>query len=195
MKEAETANTILIMHGGPATGKTTIGKRLALSLGIPYFSKDGVKEPIFDCVGCPTAWETDGPLSGRKMDDASIVILLYLIEEHIRAGCSCVIDSTFQARNTPALLALKSQHSFTPIQILCRAEAGELARRYRRRAETGERHPGHLDRMLSDRFDAKAVERAFQPLDIGGHVITVDTTEFTEEDYRGLLQSIEQLAN
>jgi len=53
---------IFIMQGGPATGKTTVGQRLARSLKIPYFSKDGVKEPIFDDVGCPVAFETDEPL-------------------------------------------------------------------------------------------------------------------------------------
>ena len=186
----EVTNTIFIMQGGPATGKTTVGQRLAQSLRIPYFSKDGVKEPIFDCVGCPTAWEADGPLSGRKMDDAAIVILFYLIEAQLQAGCSCVIDSTFQARHTPSLLELKSRYPFTPVQILCRTERTELARRYQRRAELGERHPGHLDQNLFDNFDADAMERIFKPLDIGGHILTVDTTDFTDADLSELLKSI-----
>jgi predicted kinase len=149
-------NTIIIMQGGPATGKTTLGKRLAASLELPYFSKDGVKEPIFDHVGCPTEWETDHPLSGRKMDDAANAILFYLMETQLQAGCDCVIDSTFAAQHVPALLALKSRNPFTPIQILCRADAAELTRRHRRRAEGGERHPGHLDQRISDAFDAAA---------------------------------------
>lgn len=189
----EKTRAVIIMQGGPTTAKTTIGKQISKSLKIPYISKDGVKEPIFDHVGCPTAWETDDPLSGRKMDDASIAILFYLIEAQLQAGCACVIDSTFRAHNAPALIALKSQYLFTPIQIQCRAEAAELARRYRRRAETGERHPGHLDQMLSDRFDADRMERVFQPLDIGGHIIRVDTSDFTEDDFRELLQSIKRL--
>lgn len=193
MNKLKLSDTIIIMHGGPATGKTTIGVPLAQSFEIPYISKDGVKEPIFDCVGSPTAWETNGPLSGKKMDDASIAILLYLIEAQLQAGCACVIDSTFRAGNTPALLALKAQYHFTPIQILCRTEPAELARRYRQRAETRERHPGHLDHNLSKKFDADAMERLFQPLDIGGHVLTVDTTDFTEGDFQELLQSIKGL--
>jgi len=92
------------------------------------------------------------------------------------------------------LKALKSRYPFTPIQILCRAEASELARRYQRRTKTGERHPGHLDQWLSDSFDADELERIFQqPLDIGGHVLKVDTTDFKEEDLQKLLQSIESL--
>lgn len=193
MNKLKLSNTIIFMHGGPATGKTSVGVPLAESLAIPYISKDGVKEPIFDCVGIPTAWESDEPLSGKKMDDASIQILFYLIEAQLQAGCACVIDSTFQARNTPALVALRERYGFTPIQVLCRAEPAELARRYRRRAETRERHPGHLDRRLADNFDADAMEKLFQPLDIGGHVLPVDTTDFKEDDFQELMRSIERL--
>ena len=186
-------NTIIIMQGGPATGKTTLGKRLAASLRIPYFSKDGVKEPFFDHVGCPTEWETDHPLSGRKMDDAANAILFYLMEAQLQAGCGCVIDSTIAAHHVPALLALKSRIPFTPIQILCRAEAAEMTRRHRRRAETGERHPGHLDQRRSDTFDAEIMDRLYRALDIGGHVLEADTTDFKKDDFRRLLKSIESL--
>jgi len=186
-------NTIIIMQGGPATGKTTLGKRLAASLRIPYFSKDGVKEPFFDHVGCPTEWETDHPLSGRKMDDAANAILFYLMEAQLQAGCGCVIDSTIAAHHVPALLALKSRIPFSPIQILCRAEAAEMTRRHRRRAETGERHPGHLDQRRSDTFDAEIMDRLYRALDIGGHVLEADTTDFKKDDFRRLLKSIESL--
>jgi predicted kinase len=185
--------TIIIMQGGPATGKTTIGKRLAASLELPYFSKDGVKEPLFDHVGCPTAWETDHPLSGREMDDAANAILFYLMEKLLQAGCECVIDSTFAGHHTPTFRALKSRCPFTPIQILCRADAAELARRQRKRAKTGERHPGHLDQLRSDTFDAVQMERRYRPLDIGGPVLEADTTDFGENDFRRLLISIESV--
>ena len=34
-----------------------------------------------------------------------------------------------------------------------------------------------------------------QPLDIGGRVLSVDSTDFKEDDYQKLLHSIEQLIN
>ena len=187
------ANTILIMQGGPATGKTTLGKHIADALKIPYFSKDGVKEPIFDHVGCPKAWETDEPLSGKKMDDAANAILFYLIRAQLQAGYDCVINSTFKEPNTPTLLDIKSRYPFTPIQILCRTEPDELKRRYLQRAEGQVRHPGHLDKMRSDAFDARELERINQPLDIGGHILRADTTDFTNEHFRELMQSIQRL--
>jgi len=112
---------------------------------------------------------------------------------HLQAGCACIIASTFEARHTPKLLAFKSQYPFTPIQILCRAETSSWTKRYQRRAETGERHPGHLDHILSDAFDFEQLELTFQqPLDIGGRVLSVDSTDFKEDDYQKLLHSIER---
>ena len=188
--------TIFIVLGAPATGKTTIATRLAQSLKIPYFSKDGVKEPIFDELGCPVAMETDEPLSGRKMDNAALSILVYLIEMQLQAGCGCIIDSTFQTRHAPALRNLVSRYEFMPVQIICRAEESELAKRFKRRAETGERHAGHLDHSMSANFDMEKLEQTFQqPLDIGGRVLHVDTTRFKEDDYQELLRSTEKIAD
>ena len=187
---------IFIVIGGPATGKSTVGTRLAQSLKIPYFSKDGVKEPIFDDVGIPVAVETDEPLSGRKMDNAAITILFYLIEMQLKAGCACVIDCNFRAQHAETWNVLLSQYPVTPVQILCQADGDELANRYKRRAKGGVRHRGHLDHTLSDEFDLEKLTELYQsPLEIGGHVLTVDSTDFKEEDYQKLLQSIELLTD
>jgi len=188
-------NALIIMHGGPATGKTTVGVPLAERFGIPYISKDGVKEPMFDSIGIPTGWPYEETLSGRKMDDASIQILLYLIEAQMKAGCGCVIDSTFQAPTAPAIRDLAEQYGFTPIQIVCTADVEVVAARYRSRFENNERHPGHQDKRLSDDFDAEAVAKLFKPLDIGGHMLNVDSTEFTDQDFESLVKSVENILN
>jgi hypothetical protein len=47
--------------------------------------------------------------------------------------------------------------------------------------------------MKSDAFDARELERINQPLDIGGHILTADTTDFTDENFLELMQSIQQL--
>jgi predicted kinase len=97
---------LILLHGGPATGKTTLGLRLAETFGIPYFSKDGVKEPIFDHLGLPVAWETDDGLSGRDVDEASKTILIYIVEALLVARASCIIDSTFLAPHAPRFQSL-----------------------------------------------------------------------------------------
>lgn len=184
---------LILLHGGPATGKTTLGLRLAETFGIPYFSKDGVKEPIFDHVGLPVAWETDDGLSGRAMNDASLTILVYIIEEQLVARASCIIDSTFQAHHSPRIRSLQERHSFRLAQILCRTDTGELRRRLEGRAASGERHAGHRDQELLKRRDPAAIDRDFQHLEIGGLQITLDTTTATSaEEYKDVVARIRQ---
>ncbi len=178
------------MGGGPATGKTTLGKRIAKTLQIPYFSKDGIKEPIFNHVGCPVTWSAQGPLAGEKMDEASVSILLYLMEEQSRAGKACVIDSTFQEKELSRLNALRRRFPIFPIQVHCQTEPTELARRYQRRAEIRNRHPGHLDHQLAAEFDADALQKKYRPLELGGPVFRIDTTSLQENPVQILLKSL-----
>jgi len=184
-------DTLIIMHGGPATGKTTLGRRLAETLGFPYFSKDGVKEPMFDHVGVPLAWETDDVPSGQGMDDAAQTILFYIIKAHLAAHRSCVIDSTFRATHATRFEDLQIRYPHLLVQILCRTEASELRKRWQSRADTGERHPGHNDRDLAKRLALVDIDKVYRHLDIGGLLLTVDTTsQIQESRYTQLVESI-----
>lgn len=183
---------IVIMAGGPATGKTTLGRRIAATLKIPYFSKDQVKEAMFHHVGCPVTWSAQGPLAGDKMDAASLAILLCLMEEHSRAAKACVIDSTFQEKEFSRLAAMQERFPFIPIQVHCHTEPAELARRYRQRVESCDRHPGHLDHQLAAEFNAQALKQHYRPLDLGGPVFRIDTTRRQEASVQDLLKSLRE---
>jgi len=179
------------MVGGPATGKTTIGRKLADYYKLAYMSKDGVKEPIFDHVGHPTSLENDSPLSGIKMDDAAQSILMYLIEEHVNSNTGCLIDSTFGKSHVPNLKKLFNHYNFKPIQVVCFAEIEILRKRYHNRANQNLRHPGHLDKILADSFEK--INEMFninKPLTLDSHNFKVDTSSFTEEDFDSLIDSI-----
>jgi cytidylate kinase len=42
---------LIIIAGMPATGKSTIAKKIAGKLGLPILEKDDIKEELFDTVG------------------------------------------------------------------------------------------------------------------------------------------------
>ncbi len=182
------------MIGGPATGKTTIGRRLANYYKLTYISKDGVKEPIFDHVGCPTSIETDSPLSGVKMDAAAQAILFYLIEAHVEAETGCLIDSTFVESHVPHLKNIFDRYNCKPIQVVCSAEKKILKKRYQNRANKNLRHPGHLDHILADSFEE--INKMFNvnnPLSLDSHNFVIDTSKFKEEDFDSLIESINDI--
>jgi hypothetical protein len=124
------------------------------------------------------------------MDEASLTILLYLMEEQSRAEKACVIDSTFQEKERSRLNAVQERFPFVPVQVHCHTEPRELARRYRRRAETRDRHPGHLDHQLAAEFDADALQKHYRPLELGGPVFRIDTTSLQEDPIQNLMKSL-----
>src|SRR5687767_10053733 len=72
-------NVIIIISGAPATGKTTLGKKLSAKYNIPFISKDALKERIFDNLGwSDKAWSL-------KVSAASHRIMDYFIAEELKA--------------------------------------------------------------------------------------------------------------
>ena len=204
MNRNEEKSNIIILQGGPATGKTTLGKKVAKEFQFPYFSKDNIKELIFDYIGLPTTPalfsdntsqntsddENEGKLSGMKMDEASVAILFQLIEAHIQVKKSCIIDCTFDEIHSSTFKKLKSKYFFFPIQIYCYADLDVLSQRYKERAETRERHPGHFDNLLLQSFLEDPSRYDLQPIDIAGAMFSINTTTHTPKDYDKLIVSI-----
>ena len=48
---AHSKPTLVSVTGPPASGKTSIVKNMAESLGLPLFTKDGIKELFADALG------------------------------------------------------------------------------------------------------------------------------------------------
>lgn len=204
MNRNEEKSNIIILQGGPATGKTTLGKKVAKEFQFPYFSKDNIKELIFDYIGLPTTPalfsdntsqntsddENEGKLSGMKMDEASVAILFQLIEAHIQVKKSCIIDCTFDEIHSSTFKKLKSKYFFFPIQIYCYADLDVLSQRYKERAETRERHPGHFDNLLLQSFLEDPSRYDLVPLDIEGAMFSINTTNHSSKDYDQLIDSI-----
>lgn len=42
---------VILVNGLPATGKTTLARRIATDLRLPLLAKDAIKETLFDTLG------------------------------------------------------------------------------------------------------------------------------------------------
>ena len=173
--------SLIIILGLPGTGKTTLGKHIARELNLPFVYKDGIKELLFDKFGwSDRAWS-------RKVGIASYAVLYYFVEAQLSAGRSCIVESNFNATyDTEQFLALKAKYDFEPLQICCIADGEVLFQRFKKRAEAGDRHPGHVETLNLEEFKPGLLRGRDGVMDIGSTVVEVDTTDFEKVDYEGI---------
>jgi len=181
------APLVIIVVGPPAAGKTTVGWRIAQQFGLPFLHRDGIKETLFDSLGWrDRAWS-------QKLGGASWELLFYVAEVQLKARRSFVVESNFTAEwHLARFQAWQQQYDFVPIQVHCHADPDTLYRRFHERALAGERHPGHVDHLASRAQFVAELERRMYALDIGGHVIAIDTSDPATMDYDALSRQIER---
>jgi predicted kinase len=186
---SETPPMLIIVSGLPATGKTTLARRIAAHFAFPLIHKDTIKEALCDVPGCADLEES------RRLGLASMVLLYQFAEAILRAGHSCIIENYFRPEfATSDLFSLRQRCPFIPLQIYCHTSTSLILERYQQRFESGERYPGHMDQEHLQAMRATlAVQSEQQPLAIGGHLIELDTTDFSAIDYKELFARVRGL--
>lgn len=183
-------STIIFIMGHPATGKTTLSRKIADRLGLPLLSKDETfKERMFD------EFETTSREWSAKIGRVSYKIMADLIEQQVRAGYSLIIESTFKHQfDNPTFMKLQEKYNFKAIQVVCHADAEILAKRFMARIESGDRHAGHGHEdeglSLDEMIEAYRQREEVQPFDLQGEVIEVDANSFSETKTEGALQQV-----
>ncbi|HWS64347.1 MAG TPA: AAA family ATPase [Steroidobacteraceae bacterium] len=68
---------LMIILGCPASGKTTLARRLAAELTVPILSKDDIKEALFDVLGFADRERS------RRLSDACFAAQLRMAETQL----------------------------------------------------------------------------------------------------------------
>ncbi len=176
---------LIITTGRPAAGKSTLSKWLSKELGMPFVSKDNVREVLFNGLG----WKDRkwAQMLGRT----SVDIMFYFAETQLEAGCSLILDNSFDPSLSAARFqALKTKYGVETIQIVCNSDRDTLFNRFRERAKTGNRHPGHGDDDVLDELRTYLAKEQSLVMDIGGSIIEIDTTDFSKVSYQAILNEV-----
>jgi len=140
-------------------------------LRLPVIAKDELKESLMDSLGCPDRTRS------RELGGATYALLYLLMERLLSAGVSLIVDANFShGISDTEIRQVAGDARIT--QILCHTSDAEVFRRYRERAESGDRHPGHHDtapETIADLQISLAGNRHV-PLERGAPLLIVDTT-------------------
>jgi predicted kinase len=148
---------LMIVLGGPASGKTTLAHRLSAELALPCLCKDDVKEALFDVLGV-----ADREAS-RRLSDASFAAQLRLARTQLQAGLSCMIEGNWRGEHAAGVLAI-APAGVRIIQVGCRADPLEIVCRFTTRT----RHPGHLDASIPRHEINQSSESPLSFMDLRG---------------------------
>lgn len=179
--------TLILISGAPATGKTYLARLLSEALPIVVLEKDAIKETLFDAVG-----EGDREWS-RKLGGATFALLRTLVETHLKAGQSVVVESTFQPEfDAQWLDCMRGQFDIDVLELHCQTDPDTALSRYAQRIDSDGRHTGHLAGMSRDTHVEELRERfeSYGPLTAGDELIRVDTTEFSSVDYAAIVEKV-----
>jgi predicted kinase len=154
----------VVVAGIPGSGKTTLARSLAPELGVPLLSKDTIKEALFDALG------TDDLEWSQRLGGASHRVLRALAAE---AGAA-VLESHFHRGVAEADLESLGKPM---VQVYCRCPIDVAVARYRARAASPDRHPGHLPQHQADEVIASWSTVEPEPLALDAPLVEVSTVE------------------
>jgi predicted kinase len=162
--------TLVIVSGAPATGKTTLARRLATDLRLPLLLRDELKETLADAIGLPS----DVAASARLGTGAYAVLYLVALRL-LEAGSGVVIESNFRRVQSEQELRPLIARSDAGL-IHCTTAASVVEGRYIERHGRGERHAAHLDADRATALAADLAAGSFDLLDLAVPTLVVDTT-------------------
>ena len=133
----------ILVAGPPASGKTTLARRLSTMMGLPVFSKDRIKERLFDTLGFTSRAEK------VRLGEAAAAILWDCAEELMRLEQPFILENNFEDATRPALMTLLEKTGYTGLTVLLTGDHQALYSRFAARDMSPERHRGHV---VNDRY-------------------------------------------
>lgn len=187
LEKYKNSKIIIIITGELATGKTSYGKKISKALEVPFFSKDEIKELLYDSFN----YSNLDYEAKRKLGTSSYSIFYYIIEEQMKAGISLIVESNFVKESVPIIKKLLNKYNYKSITIRFEGDLQILHKRFLKREYSSERHDGLISNGLFDdfkNFEQTAIKS--KEFKINNNEILVDTTDFSKVNFDEIINKI-----
>ena len=154
---------------------------------MPFLYKDGIKETLFDTLG----W-SDREWS-RRLGVATYGCSFTCWRWSWRQGARSWSRATLTP-NAPDHPSSRCANATASIQYRSAASrmGAVLLERFRSRAATNERHPGHVETPNMAEFEPVLLRGRLDPLPLDGLMIEVDTTDLAKVDIEAIMREVSQ---
>lgn len=159
-----------------------MASRIATGFGFVLVAKDEIKERLFDILGSGNEdWS-------HQLGLAAMMLLYDHAEAALSAGVSVVMEANFDpAFAGDELTELVERTGARPIRIILQADPEVIVARYRERADSDDRHPGHA----SDEEVEPEQFPPYEPPEIAGPLLEYDCTDVARLDENLVLEEVE----
>lgn len=128
----------ILVAGFPAVGKSTLAAALSQELRVPMFSKDSIKEQLYDSIGFRSRQEK------VALGVGAMEILYYNAGQVLAAGQSVILENNFENDSRPGLLALLEKYPCPVVTLSLTGAPEVIYQRFIKRDLSPSRHRGHV---------------------------------------------------
>lgn len=133
----------ILVAGVPATGKTTMARHLSQALNAPVFSKDAIKETLYDTVGFASRAQK------VKLGEAAFAMMIQAADECLAHGLPVILENNFETDTNPDLRGMLARRGCPVLTVMMTGDWEAIHARFLKRNESPERHRGHV---VNDRY-------------------------------------------
>ena len=194
---------LILVAGMPATGKSTLARKLTKTLHLPVLEKDDIKEEMFDTIGYADL------AAKRQLDKAAAAVLLRVARAVLESGSSVILVNNFDADMAGDVQKLIDDCDCRVVTVFLGGDSDVLYKRYVERDKKHLRHQGHtfIDRyppkegdvtdlsMTREYFRDRFEGHGMADFRIGGPRIDIDATNPDSIDVPALLAQIQSALN
>ena len=185
-------NTMILVSGVPATGKTTFATWLASEIGVPLLCRDHVFEKYTEI----SKSKFENLLLGdeeqylTRLWEASSGLYWFLCEEIMKSSSPLIIESSFGNDVKEIINDLIEKYKYHTVNVHLDAPLETICRRFSERSYKNGGNEIPLDDLKIVLQDGKI--KSASDFRYGDYIIHVDTTDFSMVSYEDIAEQIRQ---